>query len=420
MAQDPLIERPASQRTDAVPREALPVDARPEAAPAAELGSLLTPELGAPAAPPLRPPAPPASAIPLPSAARAGAPSAHAEYLARRHFGALDGLRALAILAVIWHHTVGGPGRFGANLFFLLSGFLVTTILVRERARSGTVVVARFRERRARRLYPLYFGVLLAYVALVAVLEPAGPARRAFFAHLPAFATLTSNWFVDLEGERTIFYFAWSLAAQEQFYLLWPLYLKHLRLRTCAAALAAGLAAIYLTRAGAFDLALPPDTFVRTLVLSVMPALVLGALLALGLHVRAGFEPLRRLLGGRWSALALLVAALALWRTPSAPEPLMHLVLAALAGACVVREDHALGRFLRLPALVHVGAVSYGIYLLHMLCHNAAERALARLGASSGVLDFALTALLAVGLATLSQRWFERRFWPAEKRAAAA
>src|SRR6185295_10053290 len=94
------------------------------------LGSLLTPE--APAPP--RKQAPP-SPTRLPSAATAEL-TPHAAFLARRHFASLDGLRALGILAVVWHHTVGGPGRFGANLFFLLSGFLVTTILVRERARK--------------------------------------------------------------------------------------------------------------------------------------------------------------------------------------------------------------------------------------------------------------------------------------------
>jgi peptidoglycan/LPS O-acetylase OafA/YrhL len=416
MPQDPLFEPEAEPAPSA---EVGPAGAPVGVAAEGELGALLAP--AAPASQPATPPLPRASETPpLPSAARAPAPTAHAAYLARRHFGALDGLRALAILAVVWHHTVGGPGRFGANLFFLLSGFLVTTLLVRERARKGRIEVTRFRTRRARRLYPLYFAVLLGYVALVAVLEPAGPTRAAFFEHLPAFATFTSNWLVDLEGERTIFYFAWSLAAQEQFYLVWPLYLKHVGRRACAAALASALLTVYLTRAGAFDLALPSGSFTRTLVLSLMPALLLGALGALLLDAERGYAAVRRVLGGRWTALGLLGAVLLAWRTPSVPEGALHALLAALTLACVVREDHALARLLRWRPLVHVGAVSYGIYLLHMLCHNAAERGLARLGLGQPVLDFALTAALAVGLATLSQRWFETRFLPADKRPRAA
>jgi peptidoglycan/LPS O-acetylase OafA/YrhL len=388
---------------------------RPGAEPAVEVrataGELLAP----------RPPAP-AREVPsdaparLPSAARLE-PKPHALYLARKHFGALDGLRALGILAVVWHHTVGGPGRFGANLFFLLSGFLVTTILVREAHRSGTVAVARFRARRARRLYPLYFTVLALYVGAVALLEPTGPTRAGFFENLPAFATFTSNWFVGLDQERVVFYFAWSLAAQEQFYLLWPLFLKHVDARTSAGALASLLVTAYLTRAGIFDLALPPGTALRTLVLSLMPALLLGALLALALDWRRGFEALRGLLGGRWSSLVLLGFALVLWRNPWVPELAMHLALTALVAACVVREDHALGRLLRWRPLAHVGAVSYGIYLMHMLCHNLVERGLDRVGLPYAALDFALTAALAVGVATLSHRHFESRFLPPEKRA---
>lgn len=403
MAQDP------HGRPDRLDDSLAPRSSGVEALPTA--GELLAPEPIAPerSAPrevPLR----------LPSAARA-APSEHALYLARKHFGALDGLRALGILAVLWHHTVGGPGRFGANLFFLLSGFLVTTILAREAQRTGTVSVARFRSRRARRLYPLYFSVLAGYAALTWWLEPAGATRSAFFANLPAFASFTSNWFVGLEGERVIFYFAWSLAAQEQFYLLWPLFVKHANARTCAGALASLAATAYLTRTGLFDLALPAGSALRTLVLSLMPALLLGALLALALDSRRGFETLRKRLGGRWTSAALLALALVLWRNPWLPEELMHLTLAGLVAACTVREDHALARLLALRPLVHVGTVSYGIYLLHMLCHNAVERGLARLGQPRPALDFALTALLAVAVATLSHRHFERRFLAPDRRA---
>jgi len=396
MAQDPVIQ----------PQE----EPAPPEAPARELGALLAPEIAPP------PPATRPSEPPLPSAARASAPTPHAAYLARRHFGALDGLRAIGILVVVGHHVLSWPEHLGANLFFLLSGFLVTTLLVRERAKKGTIDVRRFRTRRARRLYPLYFTVLGAYVALVGGVEPAGPARDAFFAHLPAFATFTSNWFVDLDGTHTIFYFAWSLAAQEQFYLVWPLYLKHVSLRACAAALVSGLATVYLMRAGVFDLALPAGSVVRNLVLSVMPALLLGASIALALNARPGFELARRVLGGRWTALVLLALAFVLWRMPGAPEPLMHATLAALTVACAVREDHVLARVLRLRALVHVGTVSYGIYLTHMLCHNAVARALAHFGLGFPALDFALTVALVIAVATLSHRYFEDRFLPAEKR----
>jgi len=378
--------------------------------PGEDIAGLMAPELERPA-PPERLPEPR-----LPSAARAPGPTPHAAFLSCKHFGSLDGLRAIGILVVVWHHTVGGPGRFGANLFFLLSGFLVTTILMRERARKGSLDLVRFRTRRARRLYPLYFAVLAAYTGLVWLVEPAGVARTAFFEHLPAFATFTSNLLVGLDGEHVIFYFAWSLAAQEQFYLWWPLYLRNLSPRTCAGAVTSLVVTAYATRAGWLDLALPQGSWTRALVLSLMPALCLGALLGLGLQQERVYAATRRALGHRGTPVVLLALGLVLWRLPACPEPVMHLVLVALAAACVVREDHWLAPLLRHRALVHVGTVSYGVYLLHMLCHNASERVLARLGAPVAWLDFALTALLAVGLATVSHRHFENRFLPADKR----
>ena len=337
--------------------------------------------------------------------------------MANKNFGTLDGLRALGILAVVWHHTVGGPGGFGANLFFLLSGFLVTTLLVREQKKSGTLALGRFRARRAQRLYPLYFTVLFAYVGLVLLVERDGPARAEFLRSVPFFASFTSNLFVELEGERTIFYFAWSLAAQEQFYLLWPWLVKHGRRLGAALAALALIAVSVLARAGALDALLLEQSLARGLALSLMPPLALGALVALALDTRRGYELARRFLGGRLAAAALLATALLLWRTQGLGPWPMYATLTLLTAACVVREDHRLAHALATPFFMHVGLVSFGVYLTHMLCHNAVERVLARLGLGFAPLDFLLTAALSIALATLSYRRFEPRFWPADRRA---
>jgi len=152
----------------------------------------------------------------------------HASFLAQRRFASLNGLRCLAILEVIWHHASGRrldpSGRGGVDLWFAISGFLITTLLVREFSKTGKIGVLRFYARRTLRIFPLYFAALGGYVALVLLTKRGTPEGTAFMPHLPAFATYTSNWFVPLgDGQSTIFYFAWSLATQEQFYLLWPL-----------------------------------------------------------------------------------------------------------------------------------------------------------------------------------------------------
>ena len=163
-----------------------------------------------------------------PARVRHNAPS-QAAFLAQRRFASLNGLRCLAILAVIWHHASGRRNEIlgrglGVDLSFAISGFLITTLLAREFSRTGQINLRRFYARRTLRIFPLYFAVLGLYVLLVIGTRGGTPQGAAFMHHLPVFATYTSNWFVPIgNGNSTIFYFAWSLATQEQFYLLWPL-----------------------------------------------------------------------------------------------------------------------------------------------------------------------------------------------------
>lgn len=334
------------------------------------------------------------------------------QFLAQRRFGSLDGLRALSILAVVWHHTApaGLPtalahaGANGVTLFFAISGFLITSLLLAERARTGGVDLRAFYIRRALRIFPLYYLVLAVYVVVVALLERDALARQAFFHHLPYFASYTSNLFVALEG-RTIFYFAWSLATEEQFYLLWPPLLVWAGVARAAWPL--GLLAGATLAGGLLGVA----------GLAAVPlALLAGALMAMALRHPRGWAVLQPLLGTpaaplAW-ALVLVAAAMAGW------APLVHLAATGLVGACVLRESHALSGLLQWRPLVHVGVVSYGVYLLHMLCKNLAQRLLAAggWGADSAVGAWMLplaTLGLAVAAATFSFRtyeaWFLRR-----------
>ena len=113
-----------------------------------------------------------------------------------------------------------GAGRLGASLFLLLSGYLVTTMLLRARSSNVTIDLARFGSRRYLRLFPLYFAVLTIFVVLLLLFESNGHLRTQFFCNLPAFATFTSNLFVP-KGEHVSFFFAWTMAAQEQFHFVW-------------------------------------------------------------------------------------------------------------------------------------------------------------------------------------------------------
>jgi peptidoglycan/LPS O-acetylase OafA/YrhL len=346
----------------------------------------------------------------------------HAAFRANNRFGSLDGLRALSVVAVIWHHSGGGMvasewaqhGHHGVTLFFAISGFLITTLLLRERDRHGAIDLRAFYVRRALRIFPLYYAVLLIYVVLVFVLERHSKVGQDFFSHLIYFATYTSNWFVPLDG-RVIFYYSWSLAAEEQFYLVWPPLMK--RLGTRARALAVVLTVIVVI--ALLDVLLPrwlPASSMAQTVLDVVHniplAIIVGVAAALLLHDPKGFARCWPwLAGSRWHCLLWLVLSVTAALTPGAPWFTIHVALAMLVVACCMREDHALAPLLQLPVLAYLGTISYGLYLLHMLCKNFVVKAFAFAGVELGAFTyFMATLLLSIVVAGLSYRHFESRF----------
>src|SRR5262245_57925158 len=156
-------------------------------------------------------------------------PGTFEAYRRVRVFSALDGLRALSVLAVVWQHSprpstftalfpASRYGFLGVDLFFEISGFLIVTLLLRERAESGRISLRNFYARRALRIFPLYYGVLAAFALLFFVLRPNGSGAAAFRSELPVMAFYLSNW-VPVSG---MFAITWSLAAEEQFYFVWP------------------------------------------------------------------------------------------------------------------------------------------------------------------------------------------------------
>lgn len=336
------------------------------------------------------------------------APS-HSAFLAQRRFAALNGLRCLAILEVIWRHSSErGGGRawavgIGVDLSFAISGFLITTLLVREFRRTGRIDVRRFYLRRTLRIFPLYFVVLGTYVLLVLGTLRGTPEGTAFMHHLAAYSTYTQNWFVPLDPTRdTVFFFSWSLATQEQFYLVWPLVLT-----LC-------LAPGRWWRAGAFALALivleqialhviVVYDFPLRVVRSIATPICLGALWSLVLHSPAGFAVARRLLGPRVVALALLAGVAASYII-AVPFGITESLIGALVAACCIREDTFAAPLLTAQPCRFVGMISYGMYLLHMFAINAVRHVI---GWRFGPLVFLPAVTVTIAMSYASYRWFE-------------
>lgn len=345
--------------------------------------------------------------------------AAYRVFKATRVFGSLDGLRAASIVAVIWFHTLAfpsdsllGQGNHGVTLFFAISGFLIVTLILRAKQSAEGFRLGPFWGRRVLRILPLYYAVLLLYVGLVAAFERDAGARTTFWSNLPAFATFTSNWFVNLVDARVIFYFAWSLAAEEQFYLVWPMIERWLK-GSVPLVLAGSALVVTQALALVFAPTVRDVTWLR-IATSVPAAILLGVVMAHLLHRPQTFRLVWRVLGRRGSAIgALIIATLALGLgagEAAGGTLAIAVALAALVGACVIREDNDLARVLAWRPLVWVGTVSYGMYLLHMIAVNLVRRGAAVLGWSSPWLDFAVGTLLALALATLSYLTYERFF----------
>jgi peptidoglycan/LPS O-acetylase OafA/YrhL len=312
----------------------------------------------------------------------------------KRYMPGLDGLRAIAVLAVIAYHLGIGwapGGLLGVGIFFTLSGYLITDILLAHMARRDMRLVD-FWLGRARRLLPALFVMLAVVVAWVTIFGPAQPTR--FRDGVLAAALYVSNWQLILQD---VSYFArfgpaeplghlWSLAVEEQFYILWPFLL---------------LLGVRLVKER-------PDTpaGVRPRLAVVTLAMAAASAIAMALLYQPSFDPSRvydgtdtrafELLGGCalamvWpsrklrpripsrarnlldgaGALGLLVIALLIWRTDQYSAFIYHggLVLLTIATAVVVgvlaHPASRLGTALGWGPLRWIGVRSYGIYLWH-------------------------------------------------------
>jgi peptidoglycan/LPS O-acetylase OafA/YrhL len=318
----------------------------------------------------------------------------HAEFLNIRKFASLDGLRCFSILAVIWHHaTEMGKGFLGVQIFFAISGFLITTLLLRERRKFGDVSLPKFYARRSLRIFPLYYAVLLAYVVLVFATQRHTPAGVEFFHHLPFFATYTSNWFVPL-GAQVIFYFSWSLATEEQFYLVVPSIEKYFR----SFAVPILLLALALHLASAF--------FPLGIVIAkISTPLVLGVLAAHALDNRKSFKYIAaitypKICSSLWLAAVIILAWI------NADELLLSIAMTCLVVSSVIRQDHALAWFLDWEPFQSIGRVSYGMYMLHQLCLGFIKKAVPL----PPVALFAVGSVVTYFVAQASYHWYESVF----------
>ena len=307
---------------------------------------------------------------------------------------ALDGLRALSVAAVIAYHAGLSwiPGGFlGVEVFFVVSGFLITALMLEERESTGRLSLRAFWVRRARRLLPALVVVLAAVAVAIAVAFPDSAAdfRRDVLPALAYASNWWQIWFVDVPyfaaSDLPVLRHLWSLAVEEQWYLLWPLafvalgWMARRRWRVVGAVLVLASAGVM---AGTW-LAFVPDDEARTNLLYLgthtrSSGLLLGAALAMLWRPwrRNGAEAPRYGAGGAVGdavALAALAVVGALSAVLHPSDELLYrgglaatTVASTLCIASLVSTRRSMVRWvLSLPPLVAIGRRSYGLYLWH-------------------------------------------------------
>jgi peptidoglycan/LPS O-acetylase OafA/YrhL len=349
----------------------------------------------------------------------------------------LDGLRFLAFFAVYIRHTMqfgthsqhqhlpqtlgnllgtlNIVGAFGVDLFFVLSAYLITELMLREREARGAIDVPAFYVRRILRIWPLY----LTYLALAYLLTFLVSTEQLTWYHLLGFLLFSGNWVYIAHPVPTIAAPLWSISVEEQFYLGWPWLVRHATVvRLAVLAILIVLVGMgvrcYLGLHHDYGDWITKNSFAR------IDGFAAGVLIAIATHNR-------KLTVGTGSRLAVLLSSVAVWFWVAAAFDLdgdstptlslifgWPLVAAGAAGIvlAVLGDDSAATAWLRSGPIVYLGRISYGLYVFHELGLLVADRELPSYSESphQWLLHWFFALTLTIALAAMSYRWLEQPF----------
>jgi peptidoglycan/LPS O-acetylase OafA/YrhL len=347
----------------------------------------------------------------------------------RPHFAAVDGVRGIAILIVLMRHCLSaevsqkaGPWSiisanmvgslgWGVVLFFVLSGFLITGILLDSKGSPNYYVS--FYGRRMLRIFPLYYGTILIFT-VTALFHGLGVENKHFLERLPWLLTYTTNILIARHNDWTFVFNGhslahfWSLAVEEQFYFIWPFIVlrcsSEVLKRICLIAIIGGFASRTILLYG-FDNFLGAITFLPC----QSDALAMGALLAILVRER---EELVAAL-----AWPVALAGGAFWMVTLLDRNL--LMTAGITGfglmsvgALMLSLYRPISRFFSISILRTFGKYSYGMYVWHVIILPFAQPLQAKMGKIGFMLFFII---LSLGVGWLSWHLFEAHFLKLKK-----
>jgi peptidoglycan/LPS O-acetylase OafA/YrhL len=303
-----------------------------------------------------------------------------------RHIRPLDGLRGVAVAGVLLFHAGHLEGGYlGVDLFFVLSGFLITSLLLREHERSGTIDLKRFWIRRARRLLPAALG-LIVFMALFSVVIASGFELERIRSDAVATVLYVANWnaiisqhgYFDLFAAPSPLEHTWSLAIEEQFYLVWPIVvlvlLRYLKVRLqlfFVICLALSLVSfglmffLYTPGADASRVYMGTDTRASSI--------LIGAVVATAIKLWGYSSALSQRIAIEVAAWAAVVGLAVAWTAMAGTADITYQggMFACSIGAAIIiiaisnPEVGPLGKVLAVQPFVFLGIISYGLYLWH-------------------------------------------------------
>jgi peptidoglycan/LPS O-acetylase OafA/YrhL len=319
--------------------------------------------------------------------------------------------------------ALASTGALGVQLFFLLSSYLVTELLIRERAIRGRIDLKAFFVRRILRIWPLYFG----FLGFAWALQWWIPGQHIGWRAGLAFSLFVGNWWVVFVGfPSSIIFHLWFISLQEQFYLFWPATMRKLSQRglliaTAAMLVVANLSRWYLAANHTWESRMWANTFVQ------LDAIALGIILAVLLAGRAPrLTPLLRaalFIGG----FTCLMLAASYFRIKFDPLTMLRVLfgypIAALGALALVlatlHEASASHKPMRgLRPLIYLGQISYGLYVFHILGLMISDYTVQHQDSSLGRYFFrnAVAFTITVALAAISYRWLETPFLTLKQR----
>ena len=291
----------------------------------------------------------------------------------RKHLPALDGIRALAVFVVILYHSgvvTGIPGDLGVSAFFVLSGFLITWLLIKELEKTGAISLRDFYKRRTLRIFPAYYAFVILSLVGDALLH-----HYWSWGIITAAFTYTVNYYNAFQGHPTTSVaHAWSLAVEEQFYLLWPILLMTLWKKGRAHTrnvLALIVLCVLAWRAVLYVGFHVQSSWVYDAFDARCDALAIGCLMAL-----LGSAPSYRSFESAVSRYAWLpfVTLVLVWLSRVAPSNNYHYTLGMTVEAILLAvfliqmlrlSESPLWSWLNRPVIRWLGAISYPCYLWH-------------------------------------------------------